>query len=35
MSFILGFAMGGATVYFRPSIKTKLLAWYDALVAKI
>lgn len=35
MSFFLGFAMGGATVYFWPLIKTKVLAWYDALVAKI
>jgi hypothetical protein len=35
MGFILGFAMGGATVYFWPAIKTKIVAWYDALVAKI
>lgn len=35
MGFILGFIMGGATVYFWPAIKTKLKAWYDALVAKI
>lgn len=35
MSFFLGFAMGGATVYFWPAIKTKLAVWYNALVAKI
>jgi hypothetical protein len=35
LSHALAFLAGGLTVYFWPQIKAKLLAWYDALVAKI
>lgn len=35
MSFMVGCVIGAAVMYFWPQIKAKLLAWYDALVAKI
>lgn len=35
MGYFLAYAAGCLTVYFWPSIKTKLSAWYDAMVAKI
>lgn len=35
MAYVLVYVAGGLTVYFWPAIKTKALAWYDALVAKI
>jgi hypothetical protein len=33
--FMAGMLAGGAGVKYWPTIKAKLLAWYDALVAKI
>jgi hypothetical protein len=35
MTFVTGFVLGGATVYFWPWIKTQLLAAYDWAVSKI
>lgn len=33
--YLIAFAAGVAVRHFWPQVKAKLLAWYDALVAKI